>query len=188
MGMDTVSLTNHFLIAMPQLEDPNFFHSVTYICQHSDEGAMGIIINQPLEMNLEEILAQLEIGNDDQTLGAQPVYFGGPVQQDRGFILHRPRRNWEGTLFVSDDIALTTSSDILKDIAQHRGPRQSLVALGYAGWGEGQLEQEMAQNAWLSVPASADIIFDTPVERRWHAATALLGIDVDQLSEDIGHA
>lgn len=186
--MDTVSLTNHFLIAMPQLDDPNFFHSVTYICQHNDEGAMGIIINQPLNMRLEEILAHLEIDNQDQTIGAQPVYFGGPVQQERGFILHRPGRNWEGTLFVSDEIALTTSSDILKDIVQQHGPSQSLVALGYAGWGKGQLEQELAQNAWLSVPASPEIIFDTAVEKRWHAAASLLGIDLELLSEDIGHA
>lgn len=188
MGMDAVSLTNHFLIAMPQLEDPNFFHSVTYICQHNDEGAMGIIINQPLDMNLGEILVHLEIDNEDPDLGEQPVYFGGPVQQDRGFILHRPGKNWEGTLFISDEVALTTSSDILKDIANHQGPSQSLIALGYAGWGEGQLEQEMAQNAWLSVPASAGIIFDTPVEKRWESAAALLGIDLERLSEDVGHA
>mgnify|MGYP002620782832 CR=1 FL=1 len=186
--MDTISLTNHFLIAMPQLDDPNFFHSVTYICQHNHEGAMGIMINQPLDMRLEEILEHLEIDHDDAAIGAQPVYFGGPVQQERGFILHRPSRNWEGTLFVSAEIALTTSSDILKDIARHRGPQQSLIALGYAGWGEGQLEQELAQNAWLSVPAAAEIIFDTPVEQRWQAAAALLGVDLEQLSEDIGHA
>ena len=188
MRMDSVSLNNHFLIAMPQLDDPNFFHSVTYLCQHDGEGAMGIIINQPLDMKLAEIFGHLEIDSEDEAVGQQPVYFGGPVQQDRGFILHRPSKNWEGTLFVSDEIALTTSSDILKDIAQHKGPRDSLIALGYAGWGRGQLERELAQNAWLSVPASADIIFDTPVEKRWHAAASLLGIDLQLLSDDIGHA
>ena len=186
--MNDVSLTNHFLIAMPQLDDPNFFHSVTYICQHDAEGAMGIIINQPLDMKLGDILQHLEIDNDDQDLAQQPIYFGGPVQQDRGFILHSPSRNWRGTLFISDEIALTSSSDILDDIAAHKGPKQSLVALGYAGWGAGQLEEELAQNAWLSVPASAEIIFDTPVEKRWQKAASLLGVDLQLLSEDIGHA
>lgn len=188
MSMDTASLTNHFLIAMPQLDDPNFFRSVTYLCQHDAEGAMGIIINQPLDMTLAEILQHLEIDNEDEAIGQQPIFFGGPVQQDRGFILHQPSKNWEGTLFVSDEIALTTSSDILKDIAHHAGPKQSFVALGYAGWGQGQLERELAQNAWLSVPASAEIIFDTPVEKRWSAAASLLGIDLQLLSDDIGHA
>ncbi len=186
--MDTVSLTNHFLIAMPQLDDPNFFHSVTYLCQHDDEGAMGIIINQPLDMRLTEILEHLEIDNQDAATGQQTIYFGGPVQPDRGFILHRPAKNWQGTMFISDDIALTTSGDILTDIAQNNGPKQSLIALGYAGWGRGQLEQELAQNAWLSVPASAEVIFDTPVEKRWHAAASLLGVDLQLLSDDIGHA
>ncbi len=186
--MNDVCLTDHFLIAMPQLDDPNFFHSVTYISQHNDEGAMGIIINQPLNMKLGEIFEQLEINNDDEATGQQQVYFGGPVQQDRGFILHRPSKNWQGTLFLSDDIALTTSSDILKDIASQNGPKDCLVALGYAGWGSGQLEQELAQNTWLSVPASAEIIFDTPVEKRWHAAASLLGVDLQLLSADTGHA
>jgi putative transcriptional regulator len=187
--MNNVSLTNHFLIAMPQLDDPNFFHSVTYICQHNHEGAMGIIINQPLDnMKLGDILSHLEIDHDDPAIAQQQVYFGGPVQPERGFILHRPGRNWQGTLFVSDDIALTSSSDILDDIARHEGPSESLVALGYASWGAGQLEAELGQNAWLSVPASADIIFKTPVEQRWSAAATLLGIDLQLLSEDVGHA
>lgn len=186
--MKTESLTNHFLIAMPQLDDPNFFHSVTYLCQHDEEGAMGIIINQPLDMRLNEILEHLEIEHTDTAIGLQTVFFGGPVQPDRGFILHPPAKNWQGTMFISDEIALTTSSDILSDIAQNDGPKQSLIALGYAGWGRGQLEQELAQNAWLSVPASADIIFDTPVDKRWHAAASLLGVDLQLLSDDVGHA
>jgi len=186
--MNNVCLTDHFLIAMPQLNDPNFFHSVTYISQHDAEGAMGVIINQPLNMKLGEIMKQLQIDNNDETLAQQTVYFGGPVQQDRGFILHRPGKNWQSTLFVSADIALTTSSDILRDIANQDGPEDFLVALGYAGWGSGQLEQELAQNTWLSVPASAAIIFDTPIDERWHAAASLLGIDLQLLSDDIGHA
>jgi len=149
---------------------------------------MGVMINQPMDMKLGDILEQLEINNNDQTLAQQQVYFGGPVQQDRGFILHSPSKNWQGSLFISDDIVLTTSSDILKDIANKDGPKDCLVALGYAGWGAGQLEDELAQNAWLSVPASAEIIFETPIEKRWHAAASLLGIDLQLLSDDIGHA
>jgi len=186
--MENVSLTNHFLIAMPQLDDPNFFHSVTYICQHDQQGAMGIIINQPLDMKLDDVLEQLEIENDDAALAQQTIYFGGPVQQERGFILHSPDKKWESTLFISDSIAITSSGDILKDIVAHKGPKQSLIALGYAGWGSGQLETELAQNAWLSVPAAAEIIFDTAVEKRWQEAASLLGIDLKLLSEDIGHA
>jgi putative transcriptional regulator len=186
--MNDVCLTDHFLIAMPQLDDPNFFHSVTYICQHNAEGTMGVIINQPLNMSLADILEQLEINSDDKTLAQQPVYFGGPVQQDRGFILHSPSKNWQGSLFISDDIALTTSRDILTDIANQDGPTKRLVALGYAGWGAGQLEYELAKNAWLSVPASAEIIFDTPIEKRWHAAASLLGVNLQLLSDEIGHA
>jgi len=149
---------------------------------------MGVMINQPLGMKLAEILEQLEIDNKDETLAQQQLFFGGPVQQDRGFILHSPSKNWQGTLFISDDIALTTSSDILKDMANKNGPKECLVALGYAGWGAGQLEDELAQNAWLSVPASAEIIFNTPIEKRWHAAASLLGVDLQLLSDDIGHA
>lgn len=182
------NLVNHFLIAMPQLDDPNFFRSVTYICQHDEEGAMGIIINRPLDMNMGEVYAHLEIECDDEQLDKQPLYFGGPVQSERGFVLHAPGKNWQGTLFISDEIALTTSSDILNDIAQHKGPKENLVALGYAGWGIGQLEQEISDNAWLSVPADPKIIFDLPIDKRWQAAATLLGVDLQFMSEEVGHA
>lgn len=183
----TICLTDHFLIAMPQLHDPNFFHSVTYICQHDAQGAMGIMVNRPLEMQLKKIFEHLEIDSSDAALGQQPVYSGGPVQTERGFVLHTPSKNWQGTMFISDEIALTASSDILSDIARHQGPKEMLVALGYAGWGAGQLEEELAQNAWLSVPAVANIIFTLPVEQRWHAAAALLGIDLALLPDSVGH-
>ncbi len=186
--MNDICLTNHFLIAMPQLDDPNFFHSVTYICQHDAKGAMGVMINQPMNMTLGDILEQLEINCDNETRGQQQVYFGGPVQQDRGFILHSPSKNWQNSLLISDDIVLTTSSDILKDIARHDGPKECLVALGYAGWGAGQLEEELAQNIWLSVSASAEIIFKTTIDKRWHNAASLLGVDLQFLSDDVGHA
>jgi len=183
-----INLTNHFLIAMPQLDDPNFFHSVTYICQHDAEGTMGIIINRPLEMNMGEVFSSLKINCDDDTLKQQALYSGGPVQTERGFVLHRPGKKWQATLFLSDEIALTTSSDILNDIAQRNGPEDTLVALGYAGWGAGQLEQEITDNIWLSVSADPDIIFNLPINQRWHAAATLLGVDLQFLSDDIGHA
>jgi putative transcriptional regulator len=185
---DIMDLTNHFLIAMPQLADPNFFQSVTYICEHNADGTMGLIINRPTEMTLGDIFNHLEIDNGDTSTGQQPVYFGGPVHQDRGFVLHTPSKNWNGTLFVSDDIAVTASSDILTDMAHAQGPKKSLVTLGYAGWGPGQLEEEIRQNSWLSVPATAEIIFDLPHDKRWAAAATLLGIDLTQLSGQTGHA
>lgn len=184
----SICLTNHFLIAMPQLDDPNFFHSVTYICQHDSSGAMGVMINRPLELQLQEIFDHLQIGSSKHAVGTQPVYFGGPVQPNHGFVLHSPGKRWQGTMSISGEVALTASSDILHDIANDGGPQQALVALGYAGWGPGQLEEEMAQNAWLNVPADASIIFDRPFDQRWQAAASLLGIDLRLLSDDIGHA
>ncbi len=186
--IETVSLNNHFLIAMPQLADPRFFHSVTYICQHDSEGAMGVIINQPTNMNLGEVFEHLGITSEDKTLQQQQVYFGGPVHEERGFVLHTPKKNWQNSLLISDEITLTTSGDILKDIAIGQGPEKKLVALGYAGWGAGQLEDEIAQNSWLSVAADPDIMFSTPIENRWQQAAALLGVDLQLLSSNIGHA
>ena len=188
MNVET-NLTNHFLIAMPQLADPNFFRTVTYICGHNDEGAMGIVINRPLlDIDLGEIFNHLDIEAVNAEIGRQNVFIGGPLEPQHGFVLHSPNKNWKSTLFISDKVALTTSSDILSDIAHAQGPERSLVALGYAGWGAGQLEQELADNAWLNAPANADIIFDLAVEQRWPAAAALLGIDLNNLSDDIGHA
>lgn len=181
-------LTNHFLIAMPQLADPNFFHTVTYICEHTEEGALGIIINRPLEVRLGEILDHMEIETRADTLAERTVYMGGPVQQERGFVLHRPATQWDSTLLITDSIGLTTSRDVLAAMARGEGPVESLIALGYAGWGAGQLEQELADNAWLSGPADERILFRTPVEKRWEEAAALLGVDLNLLSGDTGHA
>ncbi len=187
--MDThSSLTNHFLIAMPQLADPNFHHTVTYICGHNEEGAMGIVVNRPLDMDLGELLGHMEIETGDEALRQREVFIGGPVESEHGFVLHSPEKQWKNTLVLSDDVALTTSSDILRAMAAGEGPEKSLVALGYAGWGAGQLEQEMADNAWLSVPADPAILFDTPVHQRWQGAAALLGIDLANLSDEVGHA
>ena len=186
--MQSLDLTNHFLIAMPTLADPNFEHTVTYICAHSEEGAMGIVINRPLEIDLGEVLSQMELDSQDPGIATLPVYSGGPVHQDRGFVIHRPVQEWNSTIAVGDDVAVSTSRDILEAISAGKGPRDALVALGYAGWGAGQIEQEMAQNAWLSGPADLEIIFATPVEQRWQRAADLIGIDLGSISHDVGHA
>jgi putative transcriptional regulator len=185
---DPSNLTNHFLIAMPQLADPNFFHTVTYICEHNKDGAMGIVINRPLDIELGEILGQMDLTTNNPTTSHQHIFLGGPVQQERGFVLHKPTGGWDSTMAITDEISITTSRDILSAIAQGQGPAEYLIALGYAGWGEGQLEREIVENAWLSGPASLPVLFDTPFEERWKAAAALLGVDLNLLSGDAGHA
>lgn len=185
---DTASLHNHFLIAMPALADPNFAHTVTYMCEHNEEGALGIIINRPLELTLGEVLSHMQIEASASVDTTVPVFFGGPVQPERGFILHSPPGEWSSSLSITDDIALTTSRDVITAIAHGEGPKRFLLALGYAGWGAGQLEQEMADNAWLSGPADPRLLFEAPVEERWEAAAALLGIDLHLLSSEAGHA
>ena len=188
-GMDASnSLSNHFIIAMPTLDDPNFHHTTTYICEHNEEGALGVVINRPLEIQLGEILRHMDITTDIEAIQNQTVYMGGPVQSDRGFVLHEPVGDWEATLKVTDTIGITSSRDILADIAKGKGPDHAIITLGYAGWGAGQLEQELAANTWLSGPASSKIVFDTPSEQRWLAAAALLGIDLNLISSDSGHA
>ncbi|MGH8596349.1 MAG: YqgE/AlgH family protein [Gammaproteobacteria bacterium] len=186
--MPILDLTNQFLIAMPSLEDPNFARTVTYVCAHNEEGAMGIVINRPLDIELGEVLAQMQLESVDPAINARQVFQGGPVHRDRGFIIHRPAIDWGSTIRVTDQIAISTSREILAAISQGGGPTDVLVALGYAGWGAGQLEREMAQNAWLSSPANLDIMFNAPPERRWERAAAELGIDLNLLSTDVGHA
>ena len=183
----TASLSNHFLIAMPALDDPNFHHTATYICEHDADGALGVVINRPLEMQLGEILQHMDIETSSEEIASRPVYMGGPVQSDRGFVLHEPVGEWEATLKVADSIGITSSSDILAAMARDEGPERAIVLLGYAGWGAGQLEQELAANAWLSGPASSEVVFNTPWEQRWLAAAALLGVDLTLLSAETGH-
>lgn len=185
---DPVSLTNHFLIAMPGLADANFTHTVTYICEHSEQGAMGIIINRPMEITLGQVLEHMEIEPGACPDVDRPVYSGGPVQPEHGFVIHTPIGEWDASLTVTDAIAVTTSRDVLTAIARGEGPEEYLIALGYAGWGEGQLEQEMAQNAWLSGPADPRILFRTPAEQCWQEAARLLGVDLNLLSNEAGHA
>jgi putative transcriptional regulator len=183
------SLRNHFLIAMPGMEDANFSHSITYLCEHNAEGAMGIVVNRPLEISFDDIFEHLEIP-DFAHNHAQRVLSGGPVQTDRGFVLHRRAsgQRWQSTLDLTEQIALTTSRDILDAIAHDDGPQDALVALGYAGWGPGQLEREIVENAWLTLPADPDILFEVPLERRAQAAAARLGINLDLLSSARGTA
>jgi putative transcriptional regulator len=182
------TLTNHFLIAMPGLQDPNFARTVTYVCEHSDQGAMGIVINRPLDVALGELLDQLQIPTSWPEARGLPVFQGGPVQTDRGFVLHNAGLTFDSTLSITPDICVTTSRDVLEAIANGEGPTQTLIALGYAGWGGGQLEQEMISNAWLNGPASDDIIFRIDPAARWMAAAQLLGVDLNLLSGEAGHA
>jgi putative transcriptional regulator len=186
--MRSSNLTNQFLIAMPSLADPNFSHTVAYVCAHNEDGAMGIVINRPLDMALGEVLRQMELESEIDEVESMPVYHGGPVQTDRGFILHHSDTEWQSSIRISNNIGIATSRDILQSIAAGKGPKDSLVALGYAGWGAGQLEEEIKDNAWLSGPADLSIIFNTPSEKRWNAAAALLGVDLDKLSHHVGHA
>jgi putative transcriptional regulator len=186
--MEFVNLTHHFLIAMPNMADPNFSRTLTYICEHNDQGALGVVVNRPIEMTLRALFEQIDLELVDERLAEQPVYFGGPVQVDRGFVLHRPAGTWQSSLAVHDDMALTTSKDILEAVAQGRGPGDLLVSLGYAGWSPGQLEEELKQNAWLTVAAKPEVIFRLPSGERFAAAMELLGIDPAMLSEDAGHA
>ena len=186
--MQSVNLTQHFLIAMPAMTDPHFAKTLTFICEHNEQGALGVVVNRPIEMTLQALLQQIEIVPASPGAGALPVHYGGPVQIDRGFVLHSPAGTWQSTLKVSESIGLTTSKDILQAVARGEGPAQILVTLGYAGWAPGQLEHELAQNAWLTVAANPHILFDTPAEQRYDAGLKLLGIDLSMLSDDAGHA
>lgn len=181
-------LTHQFLIAMPTLLDPNFFHSVAYICEHNEYGAMAIIINQPVNLTVGELMAQMDEHPTQQSIIEKPVFRGGPVDVERGFVLHKGSFGWESSLPVTDQISLTTSNDIIIAMAEGRGPENSIVALGYTGWGPGQLEEEILGNAWLNVPANSEILFDTAVSERWEAAAKLIGIDILQLTGESGHA
>ena len=186
--MQSVNLTHHFLIAMPALADPFFSKTLTYICEHSDQGALGLVVNRPIDLTLKDLLDQLDISSDDQAVTALPIMFGGPIQLDRGFVLHQPVGDWQSTMVVHDKVGLTTSLDILRAIASGESPKELLVALGYSGWAPRQIEHELSQNTWLTVPASPNIIFELPVEDRLTAAMRLLGVDLSSLSDEVGHS
>jgi putative transcriptional regulator len=180
-------LNNQFIIAMPNLSDPNFFHTVTYMCQHNHEGALGIVINRSTGMKLGEIFMQMDIRVTSEAAEEAPIFAGGPVQQDRGFVVHTACGKWDATMAVSDMISLTTSRDVIEAIAVGQGPERYLVALGYAGWGEGQLEKEIRENAWLNSPFGTNVLFDLPINMRWAAAADQIGVDINQLTMPAGH-
>lgn len=173
---------------MPGMPDPNFSSTVTLVCEHNSDGALGIIINRPMTLNLGGLFKQLDLEPADAAVAATPILDGGPVATERGFVLHSPCDLFEHSVSVSPDIQMTLSRDVLDAIASGHGPAKSIVALGYAGWDAGQLEAEMLANTWLSVPASPEIVFDVPFEHRWRTAADVLGIDISQLSPDAGHA
>ncbi|CAH0524620.1 YqgE/AlgH family protein [Vibrio hippocampi] len=189
-----MNLVNHFLVAMPGMNDPYFQRSVIYMCEHNDEGAMGIMINTPIDVTVANMLKQVQVDLPVSTTIRhsksleEPVLNGGPVAEDRGFILHNPKDNYQSSIQITDRVSVTTSKDILAVLGTDAQPDNYLVALGYAGWSAGQLEAELAENSWLTVEADPNIIFETPVEQRWSRAVTMLGIDVAQLSSQVGHA
>jgi putative transcriptional regulator len=185
---NTGFLERQMLVAMPGMVDSNFAGSVTLLCQHNDAGAIGITINRVSNFTLGEIFAQLQLDCSDETIRKQPVLEGGPVAPDRGFVLHSPHGDYESSMKVGQEIQVTTSRDVLADIAAGGGPDKYIVALGYAGWGGGQLEGEMLANAWVTVSADTDIVFDLPVPSRFDEALGRLGIQVDRLHSEAGHA
>lgn len=182
------TFAGHLLVAMPGMMDPNFQHSVAYICEHSDAGALGIVINRPLDMEIADVLEQFSLHGGDTAQMQQPVMQGGPVQSERGFVLHEAAQEWDSTTPVGHSIYVTTSQDILTDVAAGRGPGRMLMALGYAGWDAGQLEEEIRCNSWLTVPATTNLVFETPFEQRWRAAANSIGIDPANLSLYAGNA
>jgi putative transcriptional regulator len=186
--VSSINLTHHFLIAMPNMADPYFAKSLTYVCEHNDQGALGVVVNRPIDMTLQALFERLSLTLKHKDLSDAPIYFGGPVQVDRGFVLHEPAGNWQSTLRVRDAIGLTTSKDILEAVGRGEGPDKLLVTLGYAGWSAGQLEHELGQNAWLTVEAKDAILFDLPADERLPAAMQLLGLDYARLADQAGHA
>jgi putative transcriptional regulator len=179
------SLRNRFLVASPYLQASGFQGSVIFLCEHNEEGALGLVVNRALDLTVGDVLAQLDMDGEELST---PVCLGGPVQPERGFVLHRPVGQWQQSLAVTDQLAMTTSRDVLAAIGSGEGPQDFLMALGYSGWGEGQLEEELAGNSWLVCPADDDLLFRTPVESRYAAALRAMGVDLNQLSGSVGHA
>jgi len=193
----SINLTNHFLIAMPGLEDANFSKSVVYVCEHNERGALGLVINKPSDINLEKLFDKVDLRLGRSDLLQAPVFQGGPVQTDRGFVLHDPVQSpdpeakepvYSSSIMVPEGLTMTTSRDVLEALSSGAGPRRVLVSLGYSAWGEGQLESELGENSWLTVPADEAVIFDTPIEQRYDRAMALLGLQTWMLQPEAGHA
>lgn len=192
MSSGGINLTNQFLIAMPGLAGDTFAGSVIYMCEHTDKGALGLVINKPIDIKLKNLFEKVELTLDRDDLADEPVYFGGPVQTERGFVLHERLSDdgghYNSSLQIPGGLEMTTSKDVLEALSNGAGPKKILVTLGYSGWGAGQLEDEMKRNSWINVAADPDVIFDTPVEKRYDRALSLLGIDPRMLSQEAGHA
>lgn len=182
------SLSGHFLLAMPSLSDPSFAGALVYLCEHSSKGAMGLVINRPTDLTVRALLRKIDLDLKEDPSAELPVLFGGPVAGERGFVLHTGEGQWGSSLEIVEGIQLTTSRDILEALSQGQAPAHCLIALGYAGWGEGQLEKELADNAWLVAPADLKVLFELPVEERLPAAYRLLGVDPVLMTHDVGHA
>ena len=183
-----MNLSNHFLIAMPSMHDPIFGGSVVYLCEHNERGALGVVINKPMDITIDHLLERLNMKLEIPAPIRKPVMFGGPVQEDRGFVLHSPDAEFTSMLKISDQVAFTTSRDVLEAIASGTGPERMLVSIGYAGWSAGQLEDEISHNGWLTVAADPAIMFDLPIHERDNAAVRLLGFDPSRLASEVGHA
>lgn len=193
-GEERVNFTNQFLIAMPGMVDDNFAGTVVYLCEHTERGALGLVINRPIDLNLRTLFEKVDLNLDRPDLAERPVFYGGPVQTERGFVLHERLGTETEGLYTSTlsipggGLEMTTSKDVLEALAHGAGPRKVFITLGYSGWSAGQLEDELARNGWLTVDAQPEVIFDTPVEQRYERALGLLGIDLGMLSSDAGHA
>lgn len=182
------SLANHLLIAMPSLNDPNFEHAVIYICEHHDQGSVGLIVNRPMQLPLSVVFKQLQIEPIRIEQNSLPLLCGGPIQPERGFVIHKQIGGWRSSLFLQDEVTVTTSNDIIRAIASDTGPKDVLVTLGYSGWTEHQLEKEVMDNIWLVCPYKSEILYEVPFEDRWEYAGSTLGIKMSQLSSSAGHA
>ncbi len=187
-----IDLTNQFLIAMPGMADETFAGTVVYMCEHNDKGALGLVINKPIDIKLRNLFEKVDLNLRQADLAEQPVFFGGPVQTERGFVLHdklgEDQPGYNSTLSIPGGLAMTTSKDVLEAMAEGSGPKRVLITLGFSGWQAGQLEDELSRNGWLTVDADPAVIFDTPIQSRYHRALSLLGFDPRMLSQDAGHA
>ncbi|HEX2540866.1 MAG TPA: YqgE/AlgH family protein [Caldimonas sp.] len=194
MASSSINLTNQFLIAMPGMGDGTFAGTVVYLCEHTEKGALGLVINKPIDITLKNLFDKVELSLDREDIAELPVYFGGPVQTERGFVLHEAQDGadedslYNSSLKIEGGLEMTTSKDVLEAISSGAGPKKMLVTLGYSGWAAGQLEDEISRNGWINVEAEPGIIFDTPVHQRYDKALSLLGIDAGMLSSDAGHA
>ena len=192
MSSGSINLTNQFLIAMPGMAGDTFAGTVIYMCEHTEKGALGLVINKPIDIKLKNLFEKVELTLDRDDLAEAPVYFGGPVQTERGFVLHErlsdDNGHYNSTLQIPGGLEMTTSKDVLEALSNGGGPKKVLVTLGYSGWGAGQLEDELKRNSWINVSAAPEIIFDTPAEQRYDKALSLLGIDARMLSQEAGHA